>query len=579
MTINEVLSAISKSLTSLKGRAALDHYPSLRVKTRVLNSALEKARTDLLEFCQMLDEGLKDNSIVAGIAKTASDSHFYFRQIIPRMLQNFLTVFEQLIRETPPSPPLTLDELKDLKYEGAAFPDFNRLTTTVRQFIDNLVVDAYQFVVLEPKELAYQILSSLISFVIVAPASLQAPIVTPELQAVATEFSALSKTKRRNSHISKVQKGSFSEKAEYLCTKLKPNYHHNVLGNLNAVFSFCSEFTHVGYVPTLIASSDAGDIILGGEGDCYLPSFENLAKLRHQLLRECAIFLTDIYIPALLRATESLFDAQAKIDTCKAHLAASKTALRAALDETNYEFRVQPIAKGLKQQGLPITIDCTCGGKCEWKPPYDEWSAYCANCGARFQTLEVSPLKLYALSAQGTGDVIGAAGPSLKQLSAERRSRLKQIWNNLKNELHADGKGLQFAFIGNPDAFDDHGKSISGRVEKAPPQGTFKITAWVAQAAVNRGETVEIVCNCGAKHFYEPPYSIEVISCSSCGTHIGIYVMSGDTGYLKAGHKVQGKIQWGLYPLFGSIYKKPQELSKEQYNLILADLLEKTEGS
>jgi hypothetical protein len=162
VTINDVLSAISKSLTTLKGRAALDHYPSLRVKTRILNAGLENARASLHEFQRMLNENFKVDGIVAANAKSGSDSHFYYRQIVPRMLQNFLTVFEQLIRETPPFPQLTLDELKQRKYDGAAFSDFTRLTTSVRQFIDNLIVDAYQLVVLDPKELAYQILNSLI---------------------------------------------------------------------------------------------------------------------------------------------------------------------------------------------------------------------------------------------------------------------------------------------------------------------------------------------------------------------------------------------------------------------------------
>jgi len=178
--------------------------------------------------------------------------------------------------------------------------------------VDNLVVDAYQFTVLEPKELAYQILNSLLSFVVVAPASLQAPIVTPELQSVAHEFSKLSKRQRRNSSISSASKITYSDKAEYLCKELRPNFHRNVLGNMNTVFSFCSEFAHVGYVPTLISSNDSGGIFLGGNDDCYLPSFENLAKLRHQLLRECAFFLSDIYLPALMRTTEALIAQQSR---------------------------------------------------------------------------------------------------------------------------------------------------------------------------------------------------------------------------------------------------------------------------
>lgn len=572
MTINDVLFAIANSLTSIKGRAALDHYPSLRVKTRVLNVALEEAQTELDDFRRTLNASLKSDSLISPAARTNSDPYFYFRQIVPRMLQNFLIILEQLILETTPFPPLTIDELRARGNKGAVFSEFNRLTTCVRQFIDNLIIDAYQFTVLEPKELVHQILSSVISFVTVAPASLQAPIVTPELQAATDEFSRMSKRQRRNSSISSVQRSTFPEKAKYLCEQLKPDYHHNILGNLNTVFSFCSEFTHVGYVPTLIASSDADGVFLGGDEDCYMPSHENLAKLRHQLLRECAIFLGDIYIPALSRMTESLLANGSELEIRKSHLTSIKTAIRVALNKTDYEYKMQPIAKGLKEQGAIIIINCGCGGKCEWKPPYHEWFAFCKSCGARFQTFEVSPLNLYALSAQGIGDVVGAAGPNLEQLSPERRRRATQICTNLKGSLETDEKGMQFAFIGNPDAFDDNGRSISGKVERVPPRGIFQIAAWVAQAAMNRSESIEIQCNCGARYKYEPPYSLEVVSCSSCGTKIGIYVVSGDMGYLRGGDDVHGQVEWRLYPLFGSIYKRPEQLSKEQYSAILDEM-------
>jgi len=568
MTINEVLSAISKSLTSLGGRAALDHYPSLRVKTRVLNAALEDCRKKLDEFQRSLNENLNDDAMVAANARSRSDSRFYFRQIVPRMLQNFLTVFRQLIVETVPAPQLTRSELMEKQGEGGAFADFNRLTTSVRQFIDNLVVDAYQLVVLSPKELVHQILSSLISFVKVAPASLQAPIVSPELQAAVNEFSRLSKRQRRNSPISSAQKSTFADKAEYLCDELKPDYHHNVLGNLNTVFSFCSEFTHVGYVPTLIASNDAGGIVLGGEHDAFFPGFENLAELKYRLLRECAIFVSDIYIPALSRASQSLLAARDKVDACESELTAVKAAIRAALNGTEDRFKVQPIAKGLKEHGGPIVIQCGCGGRCEWRPPYHDWFAFCDKCGARFNMPEVSPLNLYALSAQGVGDVIGAAGPSLERLTPERRDRAMQIWKNIKGKLEHGAETMQFAFIGNPDAYDDEAKDISGRVEKVPSRGKFQISAWVAQAAIYRGETIEIECNCGAKHVYGPPYSAEIIACSSCGTKIGIYVLSGDQGYFVAGSEGA----WKLYPLFGSIHNRPKELTKEQYSIILEEM-------
>lgn len=90
MTINDVLSAIANSLTSVKGRATFDHYPTLRVKTRVLNDALEKSRTELQDIQRTLADIFKDDELVRASARTSAEPLFYFRQIVPRMMQNFL---------------------------------------------------------------------------------------------------------------------------------------------------------------------------------------------------------------------------------------------------------------------------------------------------------------------------------------------------------------------------------------------------------------------------------------------------------------------------------------------------------
>jgi hypothetical protein len=577
MNPNDALSAIAASLTAVKGRATLDHLPSLRIKTRVLNEKLVQARAELQALHQRLDEYFKRDEIASEWARTPNQPLFYFRAIVPRMIQNFLIVLEQLLSETQPPPQMTIDELKD-GFKGPGFREFNSLTTATRQLIDTVVVDAYQFTALDPRELVYQIMTSLVSFVTVAPASLQVPIVTPELQAVATEFSGLSGRQARDSAISRAAKPTFSQKAEYLCEQLKPDYHRNVLGNLNTVFSFCSEFTHVGYVPTLIVSNDAGGIILGGPQDAYVPSSENFAKLKHQLLRECAIFFTEIYIPSVKRMASALLtegteqrEAHTSVDKIKADV-------RLALNETNYEFKVQPIARGLKTAGLPIHLPCNCGGKCIWTSPYFEWFAYCDQCGARFETMEVSPMNLYALSAQGIGDVVGAAGPELEQLTAEQRSRLTQIWKNVKGRLKVDSDELEFVFVGNPDAYDDEGKNTSGTVLRVPKNRSFQICAWVTETAMKSQKTIDIQCNCGATHKFEPPYDVESIHCSACGISIGIYVISGDPGYITAGNKIEGKIDWRLFPVFGSIYETPQELSSEQRSLILQEFAERKQS-
>ena len=48
------------------------------------------------------------------------------------------------------------------------------------------------------------------------------------------------------------------------------------------LFSFSSEFTHIGYVSTFFTSSNTSEVIFGDSISPYLPSTENFSELKYR---------------------------------------------------------------------------------------------------------------------------------------------------------------------------------------------------------------------------------------------------------------------------------------------------------
>ena len=73
---------------------------------------------------------------------------FYFRNIIPRILLNDISMIEKFISYTGPDDRqgVTIENVGKLR---KMFVDYNNLVTSARQFIDSLVADSYQLLQLD----------------------------------------------------------------------------------------------------------------------------------------------------------------------------------------------------------------------------------------------------------------------------------------------------------------------------------------------------------------------------------------------------------------------------------------------
>ena len=104
-----------------------------------------------------------NDNFVAEDFKDNSKEGYYFRTIIPHIVLNDINVIRKFIYYTQPDNRIgiTVETVGKLKKD---FLDFNNLLTSARQFIDSLVSDAYQLILLDPKEINFHVLTSLNSF-------------------------------------------------------------------------------------------------------------------------------------------------------------------------------------------------------------------------------------------------------------------------------------------------------------------------------------------------------------------------------------------------------------------------------
>ncbi len=181
------------------------------------------------------------------------------------------------------------------------FNDYSNLVTATRQFIDSLVTDAYQLLLLDPKEFNYHVLLSLNSFEKYATKSIRHGLFNDEIEEALTEFKTLQFRDWKNSGITKCQHISFANKVDFIFTELnKTSQDDDALKNeIKNLFKFSSEFTHIGYISTFFSSQSGSEVIFGGDKSPYLPSTENFSELKYQILESCINFIYQIYLPVM----------------------------------------------------------------------------------------------------------------------------------------------------------------------------------------------------------------------------------------------------------------------------------------
>ena len=130
--------------------------------------------------------------------------------------------------------------------------------------------------------LSFQVLVSLNSFNKYATKSIKHGIFNTAIQDSLNEFEALGYNERvrgQESAITKCDKKTFGEKVDFLFDGLGLSAETDFKEELKNLFSFSSEFTHIGYVSTFFTSSDMSEVIFTDSVSPYLPSTENFSEL------------------------------------------------------------------------------------------------------------------------------------------------------------------------------------------------------------------------------------------------------------------------------------------------------------
>ena len=297
----EALRRIVASACTIKGRAALSHLPSHRIWVNRLHDAMSEGLSELRTLTKGVLGVLQDTSRGSPAAQTGHLN--LFCSGLPRLAEHELLVLEKLLSDVE----LTSACRRGQGNPEKTFRDFNRLVSSVRQFVDTSVQTSFQLAVLDARELNFHVLNSLASFVELATDSLQDPIMNQELLELLDEFRKLSWSDRKNNAFCGTKFERFGQKVDLIAKRVIWRFHSRAAESTKALFRFSSEFTHAGHISTLITSSNSEGIYLGTEEDCFFPSTENFVELQYVLLKRCVVILGDFFISALgLAVTELL---------------------------------------------------------------------------------------------------------------------------------------------------------------------------------------------------------------------------------------------------------------------------------
>lgn len=424
----DVLKSISENLVERKTTAALSNFLVLCNNVEFVNNLFEWAVGATANINTRVADALKHDNNVNQDAKSSSKPLFYYRTILPRVLHNGTNISLKFLLSTRPDrrDGITVENVSELQ---KTFIDYSKLNTSTRQFIDSLVSDSYQCVLLDPKATNYHVLSSLSSFNKYATKSIEHALFNAEILQSLNEFDALTFSQRKNSHISKCDHTTFGEKVDFLFSTLSINGKDELKDDFKNLFKFSSEFTHIGYVSTMFTSTYESEVIFGDEKGPYLPSTENFNELKYQVLETSIDFFVTVYLPSIISAlrrllTDDAFHASEKELT---EVVGKVAAGLKSRNNTYYFF----VKSGLIKSDETIQLPCICGTVRNWKPPHDASDLFCEGCGSSFNLIEIEGDPGYIITSNGPIKVIGSNVPDLKDLHPEERRKLFEKVNEL----------------------------------------------------------------------------------------------------------------------------------------------------
>lgn len=421
MTSNEILKSIAENLSERKSSTALNNYQVLCSNIKYINNLFNSSIQSLSLIQKQIEIDLENDELVNLDLKDSTKPLFYFRKIIPRMLLNDISICRKFIEYTKPDKRegITVENVNKLAKQ---FIDYNNLVTSARQFIDSMIADAYQLIILDPKEINYQVLVSLNSFNKYATKSIRQSLFNSDVNNSLNEFEQLSFNQWSNSTITKCSHKTFAQKVNYILSTLNITTEDNLKEEIKNLFKFSSEFTHIGYVSTFFTSTSGAEVIFGDEISPYLPSTENFNELKYEILSTAINFLCKIYLPAINYCFKNLFknDSFTLLESSITHLINKITTDFKTRNNEYYFFIIQ----GLIGSNNTIPLTCMCNTTNYWEPPHNSSEIFCKNCGSKFKLIEIEGDPGYIITSNGPIKVIGSSVPDFDKLSIEERNRI-----------------------------------------------------------------------------------------------------------------------------------------------------------
>lgn len=428
MTEIDILKSIAENLSERKSTAALNNYEVLCNNIKYINDLLTWGVNSLRIVQSQADTAFKNDNLVLADFKDNTKPLFYFRNIIPRIILNDISVLEKFITYTEPDnrQGINVDNVDKLQ---KSFTDYNNLVTSARQFIDSLVADAYLLTLLDAKSTNYQVLVSLNSFNKYATKSIRQGLFNAAIENSLTEFETLNYNQWANSHITRCAHKKFGDKVDFLFTNLNLTAETDFKEEIKNLFKFSSEFTHIGYVSTFFTSSNVSEVIFTDSISPYLPSTENFSELKYEILETATKFYSKIYLPTLLSSFKKSFEPSTFqiFETSLTELQ-SKTIDNLKTRNNQYYFFIK---QGLIASNNVIDLTCMCGTTNNWQPPHDLANIYCKNCGSKFNLLEIEGDQEYIMTSSGPIKVIGSSVPDFNDLSPDKKVELLKQWEEL----------------------------------------------------------------------------------------------------------------------------------------------------
>jgi len=430
----DILKSIAENFSQRKSTAALNNYEVLGNNIKFLNDSYSEAVNELRVLYDSISEAFENNDFVTDELKDDSKSLFYFRKIIPRIILNDLSIIEKFLIYTTPDNREGVD-IENVIQLRKTFIDFNNLVTSARQYIDSLVSESYQLLKLEPKEINFHVLKSLDSFNKYATKSIRKSLFNTEIEASLNEYKNLSNNRKirgNESDITKCAEISFGKKVEYLFTQLNLLSESEFKEEIKNLFSFSSEFTHIGYISTFFTSSTNSEVVFKDDIGPYLPSTENFSELKYEILETAIKFFIIIYIPSIDFAIKKSFESDTynRFSETLNHI---KSNLEQNLKTRNNQYYFF-IRQDLIGSDNVIDLTCICGTTRNWEPPHDKSDIYCSNCGSKFNLIEVQGDPGYIITSKGPIKVIGSEVPDFNDLPIDQQRELLQQCENLINE-------------------------------------------------------------------------------------------------------------------------------------------------